>query len=136
MIGSPNSRLGGIASGCLIALLIGLGTVALTNADSILAGGAGPLGEIWPILTFHVLLVALPFIVLSIVPRAGRASWLTACILTAIVWTLPSVDQLVRKGEGGANIGLGIFMLISPLLILGGAMATRAAARRRRRAGG
>ncbi|ASR51419.1 hypothetical protein B5J99_08035 [Blastomonas fulva] len=80
--------------------------------------------------------MALPFIAISILPNAGRAAWLIAGVLTAIVWSLPSLDQLVRKGEGGANIGLGIFMLISPLLILGGALAARAAARRRGRASG
>lgn len=36
---SPKSRLGEILSGCLVAVLIGLGTVALTNADAIVASG-------------------------------------------------------------------------------------------------
>ncbi|WP_439490961.1 hypothetical protein [Blastomonas fulva] len=133
---SPKSRLGEILSGCLVAVLIGLGTVALTNADAIVASGDGTWGITRSVLAVHVVLVALPFIAISILPNAGRAAWLTAGILTAIVWSLPSLDQLVRKGEGGANIGLGIFMLISPLLILGGALAARTAARRRGRASG
>jgi hypothetical protein len=132
MTGSK-SRLGSILSGYLVAVLIGLGTVALLNADAILAGAAGPAGEISPVLALHVALVAMPFIALSLLPDAGRVSWLTAAVLTAVVWSLPTLDQLVRKGEGGANIGLGIFLLVSPLLILGGALAARAAARRRRR---
>jgi hypothetical protein len=133
---SPKSRLGEILSGCLVAVLIGLGTVALTNADAIVASGDGTWGITRSVLAVHVVLVALPFIAISILPNVGRAAWLTAGILTAIVWSLPSLDQLVRKGEGGANIGLGIFMLISPLFILGGALAARAAARRRGRASG
>lgn len=129
------SRLSGILSGCLIAVLIGIGTVALSNADAILNGAAGPVSKISPVLALHGVLVAAPFIALSLWPNAGRVPWLTAGVLTAIVWSLPSLDQLVRKGEGGANIGLGIFMLMSPLLILGGALAARAVAGQRRRGG-
>lgn len=136
MTRSPKSRLGGILSGCLVALLIGLGTIALTNADTILSGVAGPVDKISPVLAIHVGLVALPFVALSILPDTGRIPWLTAAVLTVIVWSLPSVDEVVRNGEGGANIGLGIFMLMSPFLILGGALVARAAAGRRRRGRG
>lgn len=135
MKGSPKSRVGRVAAGCLAALLVGLGTVGLMNVDAILAGGAAPPDETWPILAVHFVLVTLPFIVLSLLPDAGRVAWLTAGVLTVIVWSLPSVDQLVRKGDGGANIGLGIFMLISPLLILGGALVARASVRWRARRG-
>lgn len=131
MTTSLKSRFGRIASGCLAALCAGLGTVALANAGSIYADGAGFLGETWPVLAVHVVLVALPFVVLSVFPNAGRTAWLTAVVLTALVWILPTLDQILRQGEGGANIGLGIFMLISPLVILGGALAARAAARTR-----
>lgn len=121
-----------LARGCIVALLAGLATVALTNAASILANGFDFLSDAWPILAVHVALVTLPFLVLALMADACRAAWLTAAILTAVVWTLPALDQVFRKGEGGASIGLGIFMLVSPLFILGGALAAKAAAGRRR----
>jgi hypothetical protein len=117
----------------MIALLAGLGTVALSNAASITSGGFEGLVARWPVLATQVALVSLPFLVLALVLRFGRPAWLTAAVLTAIVWTLPAADHALRQGEGGANIGLGIFMLVSPLLVLGGALAASAAAGRRRK---
>jgi hypothetical protein len=126
------SRLGRLVSGGLVAILAGLGTVALANATSIVSRGSDFLSETWPVLTIHVALAALPFLVLAMMSDPGRAAWLTTGVLTAIVWTLPALDQMLREGEGGANIGLGIFMLVSPVLILGGALAAKAATRRSR----
>lgn len=118
--------------GCLIAILIGIGTVALVNVDMILAGDRSDFTEEWAVLLAHVIMVAAPFAVLAIIPNSGWAAKLTAAALTALFWTLPLLDQAVRRGEGGANIGLGLIMLISPLLILGGAFAAKAAVKLRR----
>lgn len=112
--------------GCLIAILIGIGTVALVNLDMILEGDGSDFREEWAVLLTQVIMVAAPFAVLAIMPNSGRAAWLTAAALTALFWTLPVLDQVVRKGGGGANIGLGLFMLMSPLLVLGGAFAAKA----------
>ena len=116
-------------NGCLVALLIGLGTVGGT---ALLTGASLNIRQEWGVLVFQVLFVAAPFGALATARESGRAAWLTAVALTVIFWGLMVADALVRRGAGGADIGLGLLMLLSPLIVTGGAFAAGAVAKRRR----
>lgn len=119
-------------SGRLVALLIGLTTIAVIVGISMLAGGSLDIEDEWGILLFQALVIAAPFGALATAQETGLAAWLTAGALTAMIWGLLLGDALLRRGEGGANIGLGLLLLVSPLIIAGGAFIAAALTRRRR----
>lgn len=111
------------ASGCLVALLIGVitaGFVAFTN--TVLGGAKIDLREEWSVFHFQALIVAAPFGVLALSPVNTKATWLTAALLTALFWGLLLAVGFAQRGTG-ANIGLGGLMMLSPLIIIAGAFA-------------
>jgi hypothetical protein len=77
--------------------------------------------EDWPGLALNVAIAAVPFVVLA--HRGVRAwqTWLTGIAITAIIWGYYLHEVLTYRG-GGADIGLGLIMLVSPLAVLGGAL--------------
>lgn len=132
MNGSSDRRLAG-NSGCILALGIGVVTVtSVTGAFSLLTGAELNLDEEWSIFLFQMLLVAAPFGFLALAGVTAKAPWIAGAILTATFWGLYLADGLARRGAGGANIGLGLLMLLSPLMIGAGAFAVHAVTRRNR----
>ncbi len=113
----------------MIALVIGF---AIVGGVSFLTGNLYNLDEELGVLLFNVLVVAAPFAVLAMARESGRAAWLTAVGLTGAFWGLLVADMLIRRGAGGANIGLGLLMLLSPLVITAGAFGAAVLAKRRR----
>lgn len=120
------------AIGIAAALVIGLAVVAACNSVWAIAGG-------FPIATFwdeaspaQVVLASFPYLVLAIFGITARRSWITGLSLTAVFWGYYLWDISHYEG-GGANIGLGILMLLSPIPITGAsllALATLADGRR------
>jgi len=69
-----------------------------------------------------VALIAAPFGLLALQRISEHRPWIVAAALTLLFWSLPVADALIRQGRGGANIGLGLFLLVSPLVVTAGAM--------------
>ena len=98
--------------------------VAVVYASMFLVFGVPPniSLEAWPYLLIPVLLATAPF---GLLARAGirdRVPWIVAGILTACVWGAYFVSVLIAaRDRTGANIGIGLLLLVSPLVIAGGA---------------
>ena len=78
------------------------------------------LSDEWGVLLFQVLLVAAPFALLA---RAGLhtpAAWGAAFVVTLIFWGLLIASAVAAQRDGtGANIGMGLLMLVSPVFVAG-----------------
>ena len=103
------------------ALAIGLLVVAASVAITSLGGRPvqrDQLGDEMPILAFQVFMVAIPFLVLATAGISTRRPWIAGLGLTLALWSYYLLDALVLAVPGrGVNIGLGLIMLASPLLI-------------------
>ena len=103
------------------ALAIGLLVVAASVVIASLGGRPiqrDQLGDEMPILAFQVFMVAIPFLVLATASISTRRAWIAGLGLTLALWSYYLLDALVLAVPGrGANIGLGLIMLASPLLI-------------------
>ena len=130
MHGPLEQRLTGI-SGCSLALLIGAVTVAIAQGTFwIFTGKALSLQEEWGRLLFWAVFVAAPFCFLALSRLNAKTPWITAAILTAMLWGLVVASRLARPND--ASIGLGLLMMISPLIVTAGAFAADLVARRLR----
>jgi hypothetical protein len=81
------------------------------------------------VLLFQAGVVAAPFLLLSLVGTRDKIPWLVAALLTLGFWGYLLFDGVRYHWTGdtsGANIGLGLIMLVSPLLISGAAMGIHA----------
>ena len=103
------------------SLAIGLLVVAASVAIASLGGRPvqrDQLGDELPILASQAFLVAIPFLVLATAGISTRRAWIAGLGLTLALWSYYLLDALVLAIPGrGANIGLGLVMLASPLLI-------------------
>jgi len=121
--------------GCLLAPAIGIAVVmAGTGAFSLMTAQSLRIGEEWPIYLVQMLLVAAPFGLLALAGAKGKAPWLAGLTMTVVFWSYYFYDGIRYQQSGdtsGANIGLGVLMLLSPILI-GGACGVVAMATRRR----
>ena len=104
-------------SGLVIALLIGVAVVGASN--TVFAVNRGyPLLSIWSDgSTGQILTVAAPFIFFSLLGLSARRPWLVAFCLTVAFWAYYAYVITRPYEGGGADIGLGILMLFSPLPI-------------------
>jgi len=124
----------GIA-GCLLAPALGGGVVVgHWLAFSLLTGRPfDPDDKL--VFLWHMLSVAAPFALLALMD-VGRWPWLTALALTLAFWgyTLwEGVSYQWNSDGSGANIGLGLIMLVSPLFIAGASLGVFALQERGRR---
>lgn len=107
--------------GCFGALAIGVVVVA-GNAGlfSLLTGRSLDLqDEAWP-LVLQMLIVAAPFALLAFAAVRRPAPWLTGLALTLALWgydLFEGVSYQWHPDGTGADIGLGLIMLVSPLPI-------------------
>lgn len=126
--GGPNTK------GCLLALGIGFVTVATTSIGfSLTTGPDLNLSEEWSIFLFQMLLVAGPFGLLALSGVNEKLPWVIGLILTLAFWGFYVGVVLATRGDGsGANIGLGILMLASPLIIAASSTVSVAFVRRKR----
>ena len=112
--------------GCIWALGFGFITVATFYAVIIVVFGpprGGVPFEEWPFVLIQVLIAAAPFGILARKGIRAKLPWLVAAILTVCFWgALFYSAWLAARDQTGANIGMGLVMLASPLLIAGGAL--------------
>lgn len=115
----------------LLAIFIGVVTVAgNTLIFSLLTGAALNLGDEFAMFAIQMVMVSVPFLLLALLGIRSRGPWLLGLGLTAILWGYYMFDSLSRRGDGsGANIGLGLLLVASPVLI---SVACVVAARRTR----
>jgi len=108
--------------GVVIALMIGVVVVAICNTVRAVIGGF-PLIALWGDASFfQVMIASTPFVLLALVDiRAGRP-WKVALILTIAFWAFYAYIIIGQYKGGGANIGLGILMMFSPLPITGASL--------------
>lgn len=120
------------AIGIIGALAIGLAVVAACNTVWAIAGDY-PITTLWDEASpAQVLLASFPYIILAIFGISARRPWLTGLSLTAAFWGY-YLWEITHYEGGGANIGLGILMTLSPIPITGAsllALATVADGRR------
>lgn len=106
-------------AGCFLALAIGplvAGGTAITF--SLLTGQS--LSDEWGIIAWQALLVSLPFIAVALTGTVRKAPWLAGLALTVALWSYYLYDGVAYQrhpDETGANIGLGLIMLVSPVFI-------------------
>ena len=129
---SSHSYLTRAAIGLAAALAIGLAVVATCNTVWAIAGDF-PIATLWDEASpTQVLMVSFPYLVLATFGVTARRPWLAGLCLTVAFWGHYLWDIIHYEG-GGANIGLGILMMLSPILITGAsllALATLADGRR------
>ena len=118
----------------LLALGIGLAVVGLTSLGFSAATGR-PLEGSLEIYLFQLTIVSLPFLVLAMGGVRARRPWLVGLLLTGALWgyyLFEGIRYQLSGDRSGANIGLGLLLLASPLLISIACIATHAIAQRRR----
>lgn len=122
-------------AGCAAAPAIGVAVVAgQALLFTGLTGRPLELGASWGVFLFQVLLVAAPFLLLALIGTRRKSPWLVALALTLALWGYYLFDGVSYQLSGdasGANIGLGLILLASPLFIAGAALAAHAWSRRR-----
>jgi hypothetical protein len=104
------------ALGLILSLAIGLLVVASCNTVWATATGA-PIGTMWrENSAVQVVLAGLPYFVLAVCGIGARRAWIVALILTAAFWGYYLWDIIHYAGVG-ANIGIGILMMASPIAV-------------------
>ncbi len=104
-----------------LALSIGLVTVVAVHGFFWLATGKTlNLADEWGNFLAHILIAAAPFGLLALAGIRNRAAWLVGLALTAAFWgyyLFVGIRYQLSGDRSGANIGLGLVMLLSPLII-------------------
>lgn len=110
-----------VLAGLVLALMVP--TVVVGGAMLFaLATARGPVGprEEWGVFAVQWLLVAAPFVLLACL-GARRQAWVVGVVVTLVFWSVYVADGYLNTGDG-ANIGLGIIMLASPLFVSAAAL--------------
>jgi hypothetical protein len=116
----------------LLALVIGVLVVAVNALLFTLLTGR-PLVYANDVEPYQVTIVAIPFLVLALIGVGDRRPWQVGLALTLALWgfiLLDGVRYQWNPDGSGANIGLGLIMMISPLFITAISVATHLHRRR------
>jgi len=136
MADPPASVDGPYGPGCGIALLLGVAVAAGTAVVfQLLTGRATGLGSEAGPLTAQALLAAAPFAALALAGARRPLPWLSALALTLLLWgwfLAAGISYQWHPDGSGANIGLGLVMLASPLPIGAVGLAVHFRQKRRR----
>lgn len=103
----------------LIAIAIGLITVVIFNGTVMIVGGIPRHLEFEIIISvIQVILVSIPFLLNAFLNIRLVASWIVGIALTSSLWGYFLYYVISHRGDGsGANIGLGLLICISPIII-------------------
>ncbi|MEG8039855.1 hypothetical protein QP166_11080 [Sphingomonas sp. LR60] len=108
--------------GLIAALVIGFAVVATCNTVWAATRGVSVL-RLWDDASpFQILIAGSPYAVLAVFGISARRPWLVGLCLTAAFWGYYLWKITTFDGIGGANIGLGILMMFSPILIIAGSL--------------
>jgi hypothetical protein len=102
-----------------LALAVGVGVGIAVGSNGIHAALTGRSLDIKQeilVYLFQGVLAAAPFIVLALRGVTAKAPWLTGVVLTIALWGYWIYDAVSMQTDG-ANIGLGLLLLISPVPI-------------------
>lgn len=109
-------------TGLVVALIIGVVVVAMCNAAWAIACDL-PILSLWDYASiFQVLIASAAFILLALLGINARRPWIVALCLTVGFWAFYAYVITRPYEGGGANIGLGILMMFSPLPIAGASL--------------
>lgn len=98
---------------------IGIGPSLIAAVIAILSWQAGAipdLSEEESILAVNAAIISFPFVVIALLGTTQKAPWLVGLALTLALWGYALYDVLVGPFEG-ANIGLGLLVVSSPIII-------------------
>lgn len=110
----------GVAAGLIASLAIGFGVVATCNTVWAATRGVSA-WQAWDDASpVQVFIAGSPFAVLSVFGISARRAWIAGLCLTAAFWGYYLWKITTFNGIGGADIGLGILMMLSPILVVGG----------------
>ena len=119
--------------GCALAVAIGIGVVFAVNVGPALITGRGlNLADEWWVFLFQMLIAGSPFGLLALAGIWNRAPWIVGIAMTTAFWGYLFFDGLRYHFSGdtsGANIGLGLFMIVSPVIISAACLITHEARR-------
>ena len=103
-----------------IAVAIGVLVVGIVNgAFWLLADVNFDMKSYTSIFTAQVAIVSAPFLVMALLRIGSKAPWTLGIAMTLSLWGYYLYDGLRDKGEDkGANIGLGLIIMISPVVFL------------------
>ena len=108
-------------TGCLLAIAIGVITIVIeVGAFTLLTDNVLNLREEWYVYLIQMVIVAAPFVVLALADIKFKLPWLVGLALTLSFWGYVLYDGVSYQwypDGSGANIGLGLLGLASPLLI-------------------
>ena len=119
----PESAAGAPLGVRLILLLVGLGIGAITVVafDLILSVVSGDDVQLTEGITFLGAMsvwVSVPFLCLAFIGVVNKVPWIVALALTFLIWGYMLADSIASlDSDGGANIGLGLILAISPAVI-------------------
>lgn len=113
----------------LIGLIAAFGIAAVTVGGSVIlaiqAGNRIDLTEEGGVLLFQIVWVAAPFVALSLAQVRAKRAWVAGVVVTLMFWSAYLASAYLSHG-GGANIGMGLLMLASPLITAAAAFGASA----------
>lgn len=105
-----------IALGLILSIAIGPVVVAMCNTAWAMVTGA-PIATMWrEYSAIQVALAGLPYFVLAVCGIDARRAWIAALSATAAFWCY-YLWNLIHYAGVGANIGIGILMMVSPVAV-------------------
>jgi hypothetical protein len=108
--------------GLIASLVIGFTAIATCNTIWATTRGVRVL-QLWDDASpFQVLIAGSPYAVLAVFGISAWRPWLVGLCLTAAFWGFYLWKITTFNGIGGADIGLGILMMFSPVLVIGGSL--------------
>lgn len=114
--------------GCVAALAIGVLTVVLVNgAIYLLTDISLNLAEEWFTFLIQIAIVSAPFVLLAGLGIRNKLPWIVGLLLTFAFWgyyLFEGVSYRWYPDGSGADIGLGLIMLFSPIPIAALCLAT------------
>jgi hypothetical protein len=125
MSDAPPDEDGPSLGGCAFAVAVGPAVVAgVTLAFAALTGRRPDLAAEGGVFLIQALMVAAPFLLLSLKGTRDRLPWLVALGLTLAAWGYYLFEGVRYQWSGdrsGVDMGVALGMLVSPLLIAGAA---------------
>lgn len=114
-----------------IGPLVAFGTAA---AFSLLTGRSLNLSEEWQVIAWQAVSVSVPFLALAVTGTKRKTPWIVGLVLTLMLWgyyLYKGVSYQWHPDGSGANIGLGLIMLVSPVFITAACIGVYLGRRRR-----
>jgi len=117
---TPTASAPSKSTGYFMAVAIGAITVLLVTALFLFAISKPLTSAADTGLLFQILIASLPFIFLVRKGVWDRMVWFLGVVLTVVFWGYylsEGIRYQLTGGTGGADIGLGLIMLFSPVII-------------------